>query len=434
MSTPAGRLLAREADVLLEWAEPVDRVTRKRLFNLCDPGEPLAPGDPRYLDIDAMPGAPRGQRWVDVLAGPMELSGRPSFTRVTAQRGAGLTTELRRLAARLGDKEGANLLVVSIDAEEALDVHSTLDVPDLLFAVMERLAAAVSAAEGKAMTTTAAIRLWGWLGETDASPRASAAARQRFRSGANAELSRFVKDARNEAVLLDGRARRLGYDGIAVLFDSLTHVQGDSTTRDAVLAGAERLFGAGASYLELPVHLLYTVPVPLVLRLAAPIQFLPQIALFDFHSDGANPGLEAGREMVRRRVPDGELGELLGGRSDGVSHLLDWSAGNPGAIVRLLRECVAAGPVDEWRLIQLVFLDADGLRRTTPESAYPWLARVEVERSLSFAASARNEAEHLLASGAVLRYQDSEVRYRMHPAFERVPAVAAEIERLKQRA
>jgi hypothetical protein len=404
----------------------VDRVTQKRLFNLCDPEEPLAPDDPRNVDVDAMPGAPRGPRWVDVLARPMELSGRASFTLVTAQRGAGLTTELRRLAARLGNKEGANLLVVTIDGEEVLDVHGTLDVPDVLLAVMERVTAAVNAAEGDPEEVRAANRLWRWLKDPDVSHlgirtlldlQSNRPALDRFRARAGAELSRFVKEARNEAVLLDGRARRLGYEGIAVIVDSLTHVQGDSATWDAVLASAERLFGAGASYLELPIHLLYTVPVPLVLRLAAPIRFLPQISLR--HREGH----EAAQAIVRRRVPDTELRELL--PEEGASRLVTSSAGNPGTIVRLLRECVAAGPVDDQRLRQILSLDADGLRRTTPFSAYPWLADVREEHRLTFTAETRDQAERLLASGAVIRYQDPDVRYGAHAAFAGIPRVTS---------
>jgi hypothetical protein len=50
----------------------VDLATRKRLFNLCDPREILAPDDEPNVDVDSLPGAVRGRRWVEVLAGPSE--------------------------------------------------------------------------------------------------------------------------------------------------------------------------------------------------------------------------------------------------------------------------------------------------------------------------------------------------------------------------
>ena len=46
---PAGR-------VVLEWRSgaSVDRETKKRLYNACNPDEPLAPDDPRNVDVDAL--------------------------------------------------------------------------------------------------------------------------------------------------------------------------------------------------------------------------------------------------------------------------------------------------------------------------------------------------------------------------------------------
>jgi hypothetical protein len=304
----------------------VDRDTRKRLYNLCDPKEPLAPDDPRNVDVDALPGAPRGQRWVDVLAGPMELSGRPSFTLVTAQRGAGLTTELRRLAARLGDKEGANLLVVYIDGEEVLDLHSTLDVPDILLAVVEQVEAAVSRAEGKPESGGVPQRLRRWLVDAKVDPaaasvnlRSNEAARKRFHSTTGAELSRFVDEVRSEVILLEGRARRTGHAGLAGLLDSVSRLRGNTSTWKEVLASAERVFGMYASYLELSAHVLYTVPSPLVLRVQKPVRFLPQIALFDRAGKRA-PGFEAAREIVRRRVPRRRARRSAGHHNPGGAH------------------------------------------------------------------------------------------------------------------
>jgi hypothetical protein len=87
----------------------VDFETRKLLSSLCDPKTALAPDDPRYVDLDAA-GA-RGASFGDGLASRIELSDRPVMQLVTATPGAGLSTELRRVAARLAraDLSGARL-------------------------------------------------------------------------------------------------------------------------------------------------------------------------------------------------------------------------------------------------------------------------------------------------------------------------------------
>ena len=115
-----------------------------------------------------------------------------------------------------------------------------------------------------------------------------------FASESSAELSRFIAEVRDELTLLDGRAQALGYRGIVVLFDSLTRLQGWSANWAEVLASAERTFGLYASYLELPVHVVYTVPPAMIVRLGAPIRFLPRSRVHDRHGG-------ADREPATRR-------------------------------------------------------------------------------------------------------------------------------------
>jgi len=82
----------------------MDSETRQAIYNACDPSESLKPGDPRYVGLDAY-GAPnepaRGLQWVDTLSRDCEFGERPRATFLSGQRGAGLTTELRRLRMRV---------------------------------------------------------------------------------------------------------------------------------------------------------------------------------------------------------------------------------------------------------------------------------------------------------------------------------------------
>lgn len=171
----------------------MDRATRRKLYNLCDPDEALDPSDPRCVDVDGLPGDVRGVRWAEAIAQRIELSDRAVCELITGLPGTGITTELLRLATRLRDEQNANLLVVHIDALEVLDFSSPIETPDVLLAVLQRTEEAVAEASG----TPAKERLQGlrrWLAAAESeggrapaerpaeSLRASPNARARFRA------------------------------------------------------------------------------------------------------------------------------------------------------------------------------------------------------------------------------------------------------------
>src|SRR5262249_14112927 len=144
---------------------------RRKYFNLCDPRESLPPDDERNVDVDAIDPEPRGRNWVDALATRIELSQKPMCELFTGLPGSGKSTELLRLAARLGAEDGAHLLPVLIDAEEVIDVRSTVDVTDILMAILVRTEQRVLEAEkkdpGKALKEGALKRFWHWLTTTE---------------------------------------------------------------------------------------------------------------------------------------------------------------------------------------------------------------------------------------------------------------------------
>ncbi len=150
----------------------MDFATRKKYYNLCDPNEPLDPGDARNVDIDEYGNARvRGINWVDKLASRIELSDKPVFELFTGLNGSGKSTELKRLAARLTDPKGAHLFPVLIDANEVLDLTNTIDIPEIIAAVLQCTEAVVLKEEGKdpekAMEEGYLPRLWNWLSHTD---------------------------------------------------------------------------------------------------------------------------------------------------------------------------------------------------------------------------------------------------------------------------
>lgn len=437
---------------------PVNFKLRKEYFNRCNPDEALGPDDPRYVDIDASTEA-RGGNWIDTLANRIELSAGPACELFTGLPGSGKSTELRRLAARLQDKDGANLLPVLIDAEQVLDLAAPIDIPDVLVAILYRTDEVLLEAEGKdpkgALKEGRLARLWHWLTTTEvevssleagASAEAGEASieakavldlktspslRAAVRGKVKENMTTFIQTVGAELGALNERAKKRGHAGVFIVFDSLEKLRGMSSNWTEVLASAERVFGGGAPYLRLPAHVLFTLPPALVLRMSEQVHFLPMLKLFDRQGKRA-AGFDMAREIVRQRVPDEHLREFFGPTSceDRVERLITWSGGYPREIVRLLQNFVAEPSLDEARFRRLLSLAADQYRRTVADNALPWLARVYLEKRLVVEDDGhRATVDLMLQNNVVLRYQNDDPWVDLHPAVVDMPALRAEIER-----
>lgn len=417
----------------------MDLGTRKRLFNRCDPREPLAPDDPRNVHV--LDPSVRGRPPVEASALSIEAARRPVTAFFTGQPGAGVTTELRRLSARLADPTRANLLVVDIDGAEVIDLHSPIDTPDLLLAVLEHTAAAVAGAEG---APRAALRRFSrWLPEAStgdgpsvsARLRVDASARAAFRARVAGDLSHFVAEVRSELILLEARARDHGRAGLVVIFDALDRLRGTSATWREVITSAARVLDRDASLIELPIHAVYTLPSALALDLRAPVSFVSPIALFDRSGARSDAGFAAGREIVARRLPDADRDALFGAEAEAwIDRLLAQSGGSPGAIVRLLRDVIAERSLDAQLFDRVLSMAGDELRRAVPADAYPWLARVHLDKDLPIEGDPQRDlAAQMITGGAVIRYETDRAWFDLHPAVRTLPGVDEAIGELRAR-
>ena len=426
---------------------------RKLLYNRCDPAEPLAPEDDRNVDLDARSQAGsrvRGVVWVDRLAERIELAGRPTLELYTGLPGSGKSTELRRLAARLARADQANLLPVLVDAEETLDLTSKVDIVDVLAAVLAATDAAVLALEGRspdlALQDGPLTRLWAWLSRTDVSltsgqlglpagaslvveMKTRPALRERVRGVVASHLSHFLNEVRAELERLERRAQAQGRAGLVVIVDSLEKLRGTSTSWHDVLNSAEQIFAGGAPYLRLPVHVLYTIPTALVSRRFERVQFMPMIKLQSRDGQPWAPGMQAAREIVRRRVPDAQLRELLGPDAEAqVNRLITWSGGYPRVLVQLLREVLAHShpPLSASDLTRMLNEQRDAYRQIVPAEAFGWLAQVADEKFLTLNDDTQRPAVDLmLSNNVILRYQNDDLWYDLHPAVLEIPGIQA---------
>lgn len=430
----------------------VDKKLRRKYYNLCDPRESLDPGDDRNVDVDSANKDSRGRNWVDALANRIELSTTPVCEFFTGLPGSGKSTELKRLAVRLAKADEANLLPVLIDAEEVLDIYNPIDVPDILIAILFKTDEAVLAAEQKnpkdALKEGRFKRFWRWLTTAEVSlesveleaevkggvpelAEASAGAkvvldlkadpllRERVRKKVAAHMTTFGREVKEELEALEARVKKCGREGIVILFDSLEKLRGISSNWAEVLTSAERVFTGGAPYLRLPVHVLYTLPPALVLRLQVQVTFLPMLKLFNRETRAREAGFDAAWKIIRKRVPEEHLKEFFGPTSmtSRVEQLIEWSGGYPRDIVRLLQTFVAEPSLDDAMFNRLLTLAADEYRRTVPESAIPWLRQVREEQRLIINDDGHRETVDLmLQNNVVLRYQNNEPWVDLHPA------------------
>jgi len=437
------------------------------LYNACNPDEPLSPTDARNVDLDALGMADervRGANWVSRLARQVELSrGTPICKYFTGLRGSGKSTELRRLAVRLSrPSPGAQLLPVLIDAEETLDLTSEIDIADIMAAILYGTERHVLWAEGRnpndALQDGYGKRFWNWLNRTDVTlssvevgveaqvvegkivteMRTRPTLRQRIRGIITANLTSFLGEVRSELTALENRAKARNYSGLIVIFDSLEKLQGASTNWNSVLQSAERVFASDAPYLQLPVHVLYTIPPALVLRLKVDVHYLPMIKLYDRAGKRFEPGFRAAREIVRQRIPDVYVREIFGSTSGEarLTKLIEWSGGYPREIIRLLQQVmeIEEEPITQKGFETVLARAGDAYRRVVLASgAIDWLASVAVDRSLIFNTHEQQQAaDRMLSNNVVLRYLNETEWFDVHPAVRDLEPLQTAIDRLKQ--
>jgi hypothetical protein len=440
----------------------MDRETQRKYYNLCHPREVLEPGDPRYAPLDEMGDADhqvRGSGWGAKLARKVEFSTGPVCELLTGLPGSGKSTELRRLGKRFEDSEKANLLSVYIDAEQSIDLHNPIDVPDLILATIYWVERAVLEAEKKdpedAATESYPKRLWNWIRSTDAELTKAELAvadagklvvelktrpslRAQVRKVVASHLTTFLTQAHEELIRLQGRAEKAGRKGIIVIFDSLEKLRGISSNYEEVLLSAERVFAGGAPQLMLPVHVLYTLPTALIARRRFErVQFMPMIKLKDRAGADFDGGFAAARQILTRRVPMASLVEIFGPQTEErLRRIIAWSGGYPRELVRMLQESIISTdtfPLTGGQFERVLNQITDEYSMLVTTHSISWLALVAVTKDLSLDDDEhRKTADSMLSSNAILRYQNDVAWFDLHPAVRQLSGVQNEIAKLER--
>ncbi len=430
----------------------MDFKTSKKYYNLCNPYEPLEPDDERNVNLDAFGEDKgvlvRGFNWADKLEREITLADQPVFKLFTGHRGSGKTTELKRLAEQLSNQDGPNLFPVLIDAEDVIDLNSPIDVTDIISAVVYSTERAIVEKEGgsvdKAMNKGYMRRLWDWLCNTDIEigkgnftiPAAGKLIvelknrpnlRQRIHDTVANHFSEFISEAKDELKMLNSRVQqKFGQTGIVIVFDSLEKLRGLKSNWHQVLESAEQVFVGNKDHIRLPVHVLYTVPVAITTRSIEIVDFLPMIKLRERNDELYEPGIQAARELIRQRVPDNILKELLGSKMEERIHqLILQSGGYPREIIQMLQQAIVSTehPLSEKGFEHIIKYIAGRYRMVVPEEAFSWLAKVAVSKFLTIDDMYRQIVDQMLLNHIVLSYLDDEPWFALHPSVYRIPGV-----------
>ncbi len=443
----------------------MDKETRKKYVNLCDPQEPLEHDDDRLVDIDAAADEtqyPRGEDWSARLSEEFEFAAdkKHVFKLFTGLPGSGKTTELNTLMEVLSDKDGANLFPVYIDAFDVLDLSQHLSVSSLLAYILFYTQVAISIEKGeqeneareKAYNSKDGFlqRAWDWLVKTEvkvdsltilSGPRFlletkySNEDEKRIRSFIESNISEFKRMADAKMLDLQAEVRNMGKNGLLVIFDSLEELQGTPQSSSDVLGSAEQIFGYGAPYVRLPAHMIYTVPAAMMARKNSEVEFMPMIKLRDEDGNEFEPGIAAARKIIAKRVPDTVLQMAFGNDYERqVRRLICWTGGYPREIIRMMREVFLQRhfPVTEYGVVKIRNIIWDQYKNIIQEKQHEWLAQVACLHTLALRDdSSIRIAEQMFKNNAVLYYINQHSWYDVHPAVRDIPGVAKRIEQIR---
>ncbi|MCB9676594.1 MAG: hypothetical protein H6737_15870 [Alphaproteobacteria bacterium] len=252
------------------------------------------------------------------LLDTIDFSVGESVQLVAGFRGTGKTTEFSRLEKMLWNQD---YLVIRVDLDDYLDLHSPVDVVDFLLvlsaAISDRLKSDRLLAEkaGEWDFWERARKVLGLQIELTGFKAAGAelsigmkddpTVRERVREALAGRLPRLVAEVRahHEGILAALREKWGADARLVVIVDSLEHIRGTLDSRREVYASVQELFLGHARHLQLPAtHMVLSVPAFLALQadnLAA--QFV----------NGAVQAWTSARVVRRDGTPDPEIVDRL---------------------------------------------------------------------------------------------------------------------------
>lgn len=417
-----------------------DRAFRKAFFrNVSD--KPLEPTDPRYVTL-----YPSAEDPVQLLATAIDYAEGESVQLFSGYRGAGKSTELRRLREYLR-REG--YLVVLCDFEDYLDMSTAVDISDFLICAAgafadelvkddlldqaergetywERFANFLTRTkvEPTELSGEAALGTIGKVG-IKANLKNDPSFRRRIQERMAGHIGQLVGDVRAyfEQVLKALRKRHGDDTRVVFMLDSIEHIRGTHVSAEEVQSSVETLFASHSDKLHLPfMHVIYTVPPYLNVRypslstLYAPggLHWLPALKVKNRTGEPHAPGLEKLALVLKGR---GDWMRLLGSREQ-LDRLSLLSGGHLRDLLRLVAEILrrpGSLPVDEATVTAAINQIRNEFLPIADSDAR-WLCRI-AETGQPSMPDLKDLADfaRFLDTALVLSYRNGSFWYDVHP-------------------
>jgi hypothetical protein len=405
----------------------------------------IAPTSPFYVALEELPGNVLGLDPVPMLATRVRRATPGSMFYLTGLRGSGKSSQLLRLKQNL-ERDGFPVLMV--DAEDYLNLRRPLGVTDMLmflvgaisdqavtYDLIERSDAADSSYGWR--------RLRDWLDRLRVFPSAELGVklppvegkislRTELRNNPSfvAQLRDFMEGrigelaAQAHAIIEDmvelmrERWTRGEWKDLVVIVDSIDHNRAvETTTFLEIRRTLMTLFDLDRAKLALPrCRTIFTLPSLVTPTETGVLRRVTNVKVADQQGKPHQPGIDAMRAVLRKRVPDGRLDRVF--PDDAVVELVLASGGNLRMLLGLALEVIT----------QADTLPADGptLRSAIGEVRNSLLPLSDDERGRLRRVAATHElpldspecwepVAELLDRRLVLGYRNGDLWYDVHP-------------------
>jgi hypothetical protein len=327
----------------------------------------IGPDDPRYVSLEQYSGA-SGPDAVKFISRQIGRTARGSVFFLSGLRGSGKTTQLRRLRGELIAKDFA---AVHLDAEQYLNLRQPVDIVEFLFFMAGGIADALEAS-GWLSDGDRVGRGWSrlkeWLGRL--SNRVTLGADANLRLGGDfgllaaeanlkAEIQRDDSFVTQLRTYMDGRLSELTTEantiveslvedlksvwkendkkwaGLVVLVDSLDHVRGADFM--AIRRALVELFDKQAGSITFrDCTTVFIVP-PYLKPGYGTTRHLTNVKVTERDREPFETGIEALREIVTRRIPNGAVERLFPDDAQ-LRRVISMSGGNLRDLLRMVTE------------------------------------------------------------------------------------------------
>lgn len=409
----------------------------------------LGPDDPRYVPLHELDGDVLGPDAVRLLGHSVTRTTEGSAFFLTGLQGAGKSVQLLRLKAQL---EAQGFAVVRIDGEDYLNLREPLDVTEFLFFLVGAIS---DAAEREGIGAPHGPvgrgwnRLWDWMQglprRTDLTPTAElsvpfgvskATLKAELRKDASfvAQLRGFLDGRLSELVteanriigdLVDeARDNWLGdqdWKGLVVLVDSLDHNRSVESGQFMKIRHAlVNLLDRQRDAITLTrCRTVFTLPMYVqvdgrVSRRVVNVKVATQ------EGQTYEPGIEALTELLRRRMPDGDLLRFLPDEK-AVRKLVLASGGHLRDLLILATEVETQAeslPVDDATITSAIEQVRNGLLPVADDEK-AMLRRVREEHDIPLASQEQWPVmAPLFDRHLVLGYQNGRPWFGVHPLID----------------